>query len=64
MSGQTMNFKRYNEYIKTMSEPMMPSQLPKKSLNLSAIAKHIRENNISVTLLSDEEKERIMKYVK
>lgn len=30
MSGLTKNYKIYNEYLKTMPEPVMPSQLPKK----------------------------------
>ena len=30
MSGLTKNYKAYNEYLKTMPEPIMPSQLPKR----------------------------------
>ena len=46
------NYKAYNEYLKTMPEPIMPSQLPKRKINLSAISKYAKENHIRVADLS------------
>lgn len=63
MSGLTKNYKAYNEYLKVMPEPIMPSQLPKRKINLSAISKYAKENNICVAKLSTEEKEQRIQNV-
>ena len=62
MNGQMMNYKRYNQYIKTMPSPIMPSDLPKRKINLSAIAKYAKDNNICIASLSDTEKEHHQTY--
>lgn len=63
MSGLTKNYKAYNEYLKTMPEPIMPSQLPKRKINLSAISKYAKENHTRVADLSAEEKELLIRKV-
>lgn len=63
MNGQMMNYSRYYDYIKTMPEPIMPSELPKRKLNLSVIAKYARENDICFSKMSEEEKEKILKKI-
>lgn len=60
MSGPKIDYKRYREHLQTMLEPIMPSQLPKRELNLKEIAKYIKENEINPKHLSDDEKERII----
>lgn len=61
MSGPRMNYKRYDEYIKTMESPVMPSELPKRKINLKELTKYVKENHISVLHLSEEEKENLIK---
>jgi hypothetical protein len=56
MSGQTMNYKKYYDYLKTMPEPIMPSQLPKIKINFSTISKFAKEHNICFANLSESEK--------
>lgn len=38
----------------------MPSQVPKRKLNLKEIAKYMKDHNIDPKFLSDEEKENII----
>ena len=60
MNGQMMNFSRYWEYLKTMEPPMRSSELPKKKMNLSVIAKYARENGICFSDMTEDEKEEIL----
>lgn len=64
MNGQMMNYKKYFEYLNTMPEPIMPSGLPKRKLNLSAIAKYAKEHKICFADMSEEEKNQILKTQK
>ena len=63
MNGLTKNYKKYNEYLKNMPEPILPSQLPKKKINFSAIVKYAKKNNIKIAELSGEEKELLIKKI-
>ena len=63
MNGQTMNYKKYFEYLKTMPEPIMPSQLPKRKMNLPLIAKYAKEHNICFADMSEDEKEDIISKI-
>ena len=60
MNGQMMNFSRYWEYLKTMEPPMRSSELPKRKMNLSVIAKYAREHGICFSDMTEEEKEEIL----
>ena len=61
MNGQTMNYKKYFEYLTTMSEPIMPSGLPKVKLDMKAIAKYAKEHKICFADMTEEEKNDILK---
>ena len=56
MSGQTMNYIKYYNHLKTMPEPVMPSELPKKKFDLRKAAQYIKEHNLSVTTMTESEK--------
>ena len=60
MSGQTMNYKKYKNHLKTMPEPVKLSGLPKKKFDLREVAKYIKEHNISVATMSEREKEILL----
>lgn len=64
MNGQTMNYSNYFNYVKTMEDPIMPSQLPKRKLNLSAIARYAKQHKICFADMSEEEKETILNKIK
>jgi hypothetical protein len=63
MNGQRMNYKKYQEHLKTMPEPVMPSELPKTKLNLRSVAKYIQEHNLSVATMTEREKEVLLKKI-
>lgn len=63
MSGQMMSYNRYNEYLETMPSPIMPSELPKRKINFSAMVQYAKEHGISIGELSPEEKEKIIALV-
>lgn len=63
MSGQTMNYKKYYNHLKKMPEPVMPSELPKKKFDLRKAAQYIKEHNLSVTTMTESEKEVLLKKV-
>ena len=61
---QIMDLKKYNEYVKTMLEPVLPSQLPKISVDWSAMVRYVKEQNIIIGDLSDDEKQRLLDMFK
>lgn len=63
MSGQMMSYKKYNEYLEKMAAPIMPSELPKRKIDFSAIARYAKEQGISIASLSASEKEKIIELV-
>lgn len=63
MNGLAKNYKAYNDYLRTMPEPTVPSQLPKRKINFSAISKYAKKYNICVAMLSPEEKELLIQKV-
>lgn len=56
MSGLMMNYNKYYEQLRNMPEPVLPSQLPKIKVNLSALSNYARQKGIPVSQLSEEEK--------
>ncbi len=60
MSGPTTNYKKYHEYLKKMSDPIMPSKLPRVKINFQAIAKYAKENGICIADLDEAEKKKIV----
>ena len=59
MNGQRMNYSKYYSYIKNMPDPIMPSELPKRKLNLSLIAKYVKENDICFADMTEEERDQL-----
>jgi hypothetical protein len=59
-----MNYSKYYDYLKTMQEPIMPSQLPKIKIDLRAAARVAKKNNVCYAKLSDSEKEDFLKEMK
>ena len=55
--------KKYYEYAGKMAAPIMPSELPKRRINFSAIAQYAKKNGICVADLSAEEKEKLIQTV-
>lgn len=46
-----------------MLDPIMPSELSKRKLNLSLIAKYAKENDICFADMTEEEKEALLKKI-
>lgn len=46
-----------------MPDPIMPSELPKRKLHISLIAKYAKENDICFADMTEEEKEAILKKI-
>lgn len=63
MNGQRMNYSKYYSYIKNMPDPIMLSELPKRKLHISLIAKYAKENDICFADMTEEEKEAILKKI-
>ncbi|MBR2402172.1 MAG: hypothetical protein IKB01_05285 [Lachnospiraceae bacterium] len=62
MSGQMRKyiFTEYYKQLETMSEPIMASELPKVKLNLRGIRDYAKKKGVSISSLSDAEKEMFM----
>ncbi len=52
--------KKYNEYLKIMEQPVMPSQLPKCKIDMKGLLAYAREKGVEPAYLSEEEKERFI----
>lgn len=61
MNGQMMNFKAYNEQLKNMQEPILPSQLPKVSINLRELVRYAKKKGVKVMELTEEERQQFIK---
>lgn len=56
MNGQMLNSKRYAESLARMSQPIMPSQLPKIKMDLAGLSRYAREKGVSLCELTEQEK--------
>ena len=54
--GLMMNYIKYYEQLGNMAEPVLPNQLPKIKINLSALSNYARQKGIPVSQLSEKEK--------
>ena len=63
MNKQIMNFSVYREYLKTMEPPMRSSELPRRKMNLSVIAKYAKEHSICFSDMTEAEKDAILKKI-
>ena len=64
MSGQRIAYEKYKKQLETMSEPIMPSELPKIKLDLRKTARYLKDNNINLETLSASEKNAIIELLK
>lgn len=60
MNGQMLNSKRYAESLARMSQPIMPSQLPKIKMDLAGLSRYAREKGVSLCELTEQEKSRFV----
>ena len=61
MNGQRMNYSKYYKQLKTMDEPVLPSQLPKVKVDLGAISKYAKKKGVHVSELTESEKSSFLK---
>lgn len=61
MSGQMMNYKRYQVSMKLVGTPYDVSKLPKMKVNMGEIAKYAKEHNKTFEEFSEEEKALFVK---
>lgn len=64
MSGQMLNYRRYQESLSKMSQPIMPSQLPKIKMDLAGMSNYAKKKGVSLHELSAQEKKRFMPWFK
>ncbi len=63
MSGLTMNYKKYYDYVEKMDPPVMPSELPSVKIRLRDMAAYAREKGVKVSELSEEERNTFIEEV-
>ena len=61
MYGQTMNFKKYNEYVSKMKQPVLPSNLPKGQFDFKGLCGYAKEKGVAVSELSEIEKKMFIR---
>ena len=55
------NYEEYYKQLETMPDPIMASELPKVKLNLKGIRDYARKKGVSISSLSDVEKQLFIK---
>ena len=60
ISGQTINYDKYNTVLQSMPAPILASQLPDVKINLTGLISYAHEKGVKVGDLSDEEKNRFI----
>lgn len=60
MYGQTMNFKKYNDYVSNMKQPILPSQLPKGKFDFKGLCAYAKEKGVAVSELTEFEKKKFI----
>lgn len=60
MSEQMLNYRRYQESLSKMPQPIMPSQLPKIKMDLAGMSNYAKKKGVSLHELSAQEKKRFM----
>lgn len=58
-----MNYSRYYEQLQKMPKPVFASQLPKVRVNLTEIFRYAKAKGISVSQLSEAEKEKFIEKI-
>lgn len=60
MNGQMMNYKKYNQILKTMPQPISLSQIPKVKIDYKGLKEYAQKKGISPAKLTDEEKNKFI----
>ncbi len=60
ISGQTINYDKYNTVLQSMPAPILTSQLPNVQINLAGLISYAREKGVKVGDLSEEEKNKFI----
>ena len=55
------NYEEYYKQLETMPDPIMASELPKVKLDLKGIRDYARKKGVSISSLSDAEKQLFIK---
>ena len=55
------NYEEYYKQLETMPDPIMASELPKVKLNLKGIRDYAQKKGVSISSLSDAEKQLFIK---
>lgn len=55
MNGQMQNYKRYTESLSKISQPVLPSQLPRVKMNLSGLSRYAKQKGVTLYELSQTE---------
>ena len=58
MNGQMLNSNRYENSLKRMQKPIMPSQLPKIKMDLAGLSRYAKEKGVSLYQLTEDEKNK------
>lgn len=61
MNGQMMNYKKYNEILKTMPQPISLSQIPKVKIDYKGLKEYAKAKGVAPAHLSDSEKNKFIK---
>ncbi len=61
MNGQMMNYKKYNEILKTMPQPIPLSQIPKVKIDYKGLKEYAKAKGVAPAHLSDAEKNQFIK---
>lgn len=60
MNGQMQNSKRYEESLKRMQQPVLPSQLPRVKMDLAGLSRYAKAKGVSLSELTDQEKSKFI----
>lgn len=53
-----LNSNRYENSLKRMQNPIMPSQLPKIKMDLAGLSRYAKEKGVSLYQLTEDEKNK------
>lgn len=53
-----LNSNRYENSLKRMQKPIMPSQLPKIKIDLAGLSRYAKEKGVSLYQLTEDEKNK------
>ena len=60
ISGQTINYEKYNSSLQNMPAPILASQIPNVKIDLPGLISYAHDKGVKVGDLTDEEKNRFL----